>query len=195
MWGSLGRGACVAGRYRLPGQPPPNRCHKAVSAKHTIKLLESLANMIKVSRETPRQSDVVTLIRQSDELMQSLYPAESNHLVDIASLAQPHVHFFVARESGRALGCGAFVLGTNGHAEMKRVFVDPAARGKGVARAIMDALEHEAASHGLTLMQLETGIWQPEAIALYRKFGYIERGPFGAYKPDPLSLFMEKRIA
>ena len=43
-------------------------------------------------------------------------------------------------------------------------------------------------------MQLETGIRQPEAIALYRSFGYAERGPFGAYKPDPFSLFMEKRL-
>ncbi|HEY3146234.1 MAG TPA: GNAT family N-acetyltransferase [Dongiaceae bacterium] len=151
--------------------------------------------MLKVSRETPRQHDVVTLIRQSDALMQSLYPAESNHLVDIDSLAEPRVHFFVARENGRALGCGSFVLGADGRAEMKRVFVDPTARGKGVARAIMDVLEREAASHGVTLMQLETGIKQPEAIALYRKFGYVERGPFGTYKPDPLSLFMEKQLA
>ena len=151
--------------------------------------------MIEVSRETPRQSDVVALIRQSDELMQSLYPAESNHLVDVESLARPNVHLFVAREAGRALGCGAFVVGAGGQAEMKRVFVDPAARGKGVARLIMEALEREAALLGVTLMQLETGIKQPEAIALYRKFGYIERGPFSAYQPDPLSLFMEKRLA
>jgi putative acetyltransferase len=151
--------------------------------------------MIEVSRETPRQADVVALIRQSDALMQSLYPAESNHLVDVDSLAAPRVHLFVAREEGRALGCGAFVLGEDGQAEMKRVFVDPAARGKGIARLIMERLEREAAWLGVTLMQLETGIRQPEAIALYRKFGYLERGPFGAYKPDPLSLFMEKRLA
>ena len=150
--------------------------------------------MLKVSRETPRQDDVVTLIRQSDALMQSLYPAESNHLVDIDSLAAPHVHFFVAREHGRALGCGAFVLGKAGQAEMKRVFVAPAARGKGIARVLMASLEREAAALGVTLMQLETGIKQPEAIALYRKFGYAERGPFGNYKSDPLSLFMEKRL-
>ena len=150
--------------------------------------------MLKVSRETPRQDDVVTLIRQSDALMQSLYPAESNHLVDIDALAAPQVHFFVAREHGRALGCGAFVLGTDGHAEMKRVFVTPAARGKGVARVLMAALEREAAELGVTLMQLETGIKQPEAIALYREFGYTERGTFGSYQPDPLSLFMEKRL-
>ena len=151
--------------------------------------------MLAIARESPRQDDVIALIRQSDALMQSLYPAESNHLVDIESLSRPHVHVFVAREAGRALGCGAFVLGENGQAEMKRVFVDPAARGKGIARALMEALEHEAAKLGVTLMQLETGIRQPEAIALYRKSGYAERGPFGSYKPDPLSLFMEKRLA
>jgi putative acetyltransferase len=151
--------------------------------------------MITIARESPRQDDVIALIRQSDVLMQSLYPAESNHLVDVDSLTALNVHFFVAREEGRALGCGAFVLGAAGHAEMKRVFVDPAARGKGVAGAIMEALEREAAKLGVTRMQLETGIKQPEAIALYRKFGYAERGPFGAYQPDPLSLFMEKRLA
>lgn len=150
--------------------------------------------MITITRESPRQDDVVALIRQSDVLMQSLYPAESNHLVDIDALAQPQVHFFVAREDGRALGCGAFVIADGKRAEMKRVFVDPAARGKGVARLIMEALEREAAKLGIDLMQLETGIKQPEAIALYRKFGYVERGPFGGYRPDPLSLFMEKRL-
>jgi putative acetyltransferase len=151
--------------------------------------------LIAIARESPRQDDVIALIRQSDALMQSLYPAESNHLVDVESLAAFNVHFLVAREQGRALGCGAFVLGEAGQAEMKRVFVAPAARGKGVARLLMEALEREAAQRGVTLMQLETGIKQPEAIALYRKFGYAERGPFGSYQPDPLSLFMEKRLA
>lgn len=150
--------------------------------------------MITVSRETPRQDDVVALIHQSDALMQSLYPADSNHLVDVEALARPQVHFFVAREDGRALGCGAFVLGDAGTAEMKRVFVDPAARGKGVARLLMEVLEREAAKSGVITMQLETGIKQPEAVALYRRFGYVECGPFGNYKPDPLSLFMEKRL-
>jgi len=151
--------------------------------------------VIAIARESPRQDDVIALIRQSDALMQSLYPAESNHLVDVESLAALNVHFLVAREQGRALGCGAFVLGEAGQAEMKRVFVAPAARGKGIARLLMEALEREAARLGVTLMQLETGIKQPEAIALYRKFGYAERGPFGNYQPDPLSLFMEKRLA
>lgn len=151
--------------------------------------------MLSIARESPRQDDVIALIRQSDALMQSLYPAESNHLIEIEQLAAAHVYVLVARDGGRARGCGAFVLGADGRAEMKRVFVDPAARGKGVARAIMEALEREASRLGVTLMQLETGIKQPEAIALYRKLGYADRGPFGSYRPDPLSLFMEKRLA
>ena len=110
--------------------------------------------MLSIARESPRQDDVIALIRQSDALMQSLYPADSNHLADIDALARPAVHLFVAREAGRALGCGAFVLGAEGQAEMKRVFVAPAARGKGVARAIMEALEREAAMLGVTLTQL-----------------------------------------
>src|SRR5690242_20527904 len=110
-----------------------------------------------IARESPRRDDVVALIRQSDALMRSLYPAESNHLVDIESLAQPQAHLLVVRGEGRALGCGAFVLGGDGQAEMKRMFVDPAARGKGIAGIIMEALEREAAKHGVTLMQLETG--------------------------------------
>ena len=111
--------------------------------------------MIAIARESPRQDDVIALIRQSDALMRSLYPAESNHLVDVESLAAFNVHFLVAREHGRALGCGAFVLGEAGQAEMKRVFVAPAARGKGVARALMEALEREASKLGVTSEELE----------------------------------------
>lgn len=151
--------------------------------------------MITITRESPRQADAIALVRQSDALMQSLYPAESNHLIDIDALAEPRVHFFVAREDDRALGCGAFVVGDHGCAEMKRVFVAAAVRGKGIARLIMESLEREAAKLGVALMRLETGIKQPEAIALYRRFGYVERGPFGSYRPDPLSLFMEKKLA
>ncbi len=48
---------------------------------------------------------------------------------------------------------------------------------------------------GFVAVRLETGIYQPEAIGLYRKYGYVEIEPFGSYLPDPLSLFMEKRLS
>jgi putative acetyltransferase len=85
-------------------------------------------------------------------------------------------------------------LGEPGQAEIKRLFVQPAARGRGIGRALMAQLEWLAAEEGVSLLQLETGVKQPEALSLYRALGYAERGPFGAYRPDPLCLFMEKRL-
>ena len=58
----------------------------------------------------------------------------------------------------------------------------------------MHDLEGELEVRGVTLFRLETGIKQPEALGLYRKLGYRERGPFGAYVADPLSVFMEKCV-
>jgi putative acetyltransferase len=59
----------------------------------------------------------------------------------------------------------------------------------------MNHLEAEARRLGVSVLRLETGISQPEALALYRRRGYVERAPFGAYRLDPLSLFMEKTLS
>ncbi|MFT4181194.1 MAG: GNAT family N-acetyltransferase [Rhizobium sp.] len=126
---------------------------------------------------------------------ESLYPAESNHLFDLASLEKPEVTFWVARLEGEIVGCCSLVEAGDGTAEIKRMFVDPAARGRRVARKLLDTLEARAAERELTAVRLETGIYQPEAIALYRKSGYVEIEPFGDYQPDPLSLFMEKTLS
>jgi len=147
-----------------------------------------------IAPEPPRQDAVLDLIRQSDALMASLYPAESNHMLDVASLEQPEMRFFVARRDGRVVGCGALRIGSYGQAELKRMFVDPATRGLKVGRDLLARIEDEARGLGVRLIQLETGIHQPEAIGLYRRFGYRECGPFGGYGPDPLSLFMEKPL-
>ena len=81
----------------------------------------------------------------------------------------------------------------DGHyGEIKRVFVLPEHRGKGLARAIMATLESLLRREGTALARLETGVAQPEALGLYRSLGYRERAPFGTYRPDPLSVFMEK---
>src|SRR6266704_597033 len=70
----------------------------------------------------------------------------------------------------------------------------PEARGRKLGRAILMRIEEQASREGLALMRLETGIHQAEALALYRRAGYAERGPFGEYASDPLSHFMEKSI-
>jgi putative acetyltransferase len=148
---------------------------------------------ITIAREAPRQPDIIALIDALDAYQAALYPAESNHFLDVAALEAPDIRFFVARRNGAAVGCGALrVMADCG--EVKRMFVRPEARGLKIGRRILDVLETTARRERLACLRLETGIHQPEAIGLYRVAGFVERGPFGGYAPDPLSLFMEKRL-
>ncbi|PST24587.1 N-acetyltransferase [Mesorhizobium plurifarium] len=149
---------------------------------------------VTIAEESPRQPAVIRLLELSDAYAASLYPAESNHLVDLSQLEQPTVSFFVARLAGRIVGCCALVEAGDGTAEIKRMFVDPEARGLKLGRLLLSALEAKAEKLGLTAIRLETGIYQPEAIGLYKASGYVETAPFGSYRPDPLSLFMEKPV-
>jgi putative acetyltransferase len=136
------------------------------------------------------------LLQMSDEYMGALYPAESNHLESSAALAQKEVLFIGGWHDGELIACGAVKLMRDDgeYGEIKRVFVLDRFRGRGLSRRIMDFLETHLRSQKIALARLETGIRQPEALGLYRKLGYIERPPFGKYKLDPLSVFMEKRV-
>ena len=102
----------------------------------------------------------------------------------------------VARDDdGTALGCGALRVLADGVAEVKRMYVVPAARGRGVSRAVLAALEAAARERGWTTLRLETGPLQPEAIGLYSSAGYRAIAAFGAYIGDPDaegSLFFER---
>lgn len=144
--------------------------------------------------ESPRQADVEGLLAALDAYQAALYPAESNHFLDVEALAAPNVRFFVARRGGQALGCGALRIDAAGYGELKRMFVRPEARGLRLGRRILDRIEEEARRERLRCLRLETGIHQPEALGLYRAAGYEERDAFGEYKPDPLSVFMEKSL-
>jgi putative acetyltransferase len=150
--------------------------------------------MVSIAAESADQPEVRALLAQSDIYHSALYPAESNHLVDLTALTRPNVRFLVARRAGIAVGCGAVVLGAPGEAELKRMWVVAEARGLGVGSRILRALEVAANVEGARVLRLETGIRQPEALGLYRRHGYIECGPFGDYRADPLSTFFEKRL-
>jgi GNAT superfamily N-acetyltransferase len=104
----------------------------------------------------------------------------------------------VARDDdGTALGCGALRALGDGVAEVKRMYVVPAARGRGVSRAVLGALEDAARERGWTTLRLETGPRQPEAIGLYTSAGYGPVEAFGAYVGDPdaeESLFFERAL-
>lgn len=149
---------------------------------------------IVIGREPPRQEGVIRLLELSNAYAASLYPAESNHMLPLEELEQANVSFFVARDGGDVLGCASIVRYADQSGEIKRMFVDDKARGLKLGKRLLDTLEAEALKVGIDVLRLETGIYQPEAIGLYRKAGYVEIEPFGSYKPDPLSLFMEKRL-
>ena len=127
--------------------------------------------------------------------MASLYPSESNYMLDVAALQRPEVTFVVARDADEVLGCGALVLSNEGWAELKRMYVAPRARGRKLGRRLLEQLEAIALTQGATAIRLETGVKQPAAIALYRSSGFGEIGRFGDYPPDPMSVFMEKVLA
>jgi putative acetyltransferase len=148
-----------------------------------------------IAFESPDQPDVIALIADLDAYQDTLYPPESRHALDLASLKHPNVLFAVARDSeGLAIGCGAIVLYAE-FGELKRMYVSPRGRGQGVAKKLIALLESLATDVGCKLLKLETGPYQHEALALYASTGYERRGPFGNYTDDPLSVFMQKHIA
>jgi putative acetyltransferase len=147
-----------------------------------------------IAIERPDQSEVVRFIEELDAHQMPLYPLESHHGIDIAALCGPNVAFAVARSSdGRAVGCGAVVLGEE-CAELKRMYVLPASRGQGIGKALLEFLESQASAAGMRVFRLETGSKQPEAIDFYSRSGYVRCGPFGDYTDDPHSVFMSKDL-
>jgi len=147
-----------------------------------------------ITFESPDQPEIIALIADLDAYLLALYPPESVYALDINTLTQPHVRFAVARNrEGAAAGCGAIVL-TPEYAEVKRMFVHPAARGTGAAKRLLAKLEEAAREAGCPAMVLETGPDQPEALGLYERLGFARRGPYGDYADDPLSVFMEKPL-
>ncbi len=144
----------------------------------------------------PDDEQAQGLMRQADELMASLYPAESNHLDGVDVLMKPNVLFVGVYKAETLVGCGAVkILNDDGdYGEIKRIFVSPEHRGEGISVEIMTFLERHLRESEIHVARLEVGVKQPEALGLYRKLGYVERGPFGAYREDPLSVFMEKTL-
>lgn len=150
--------------------------------------------MISIAFESPDQADVIGLIAELDVYQSSLYPPESHHALDLTSVPAAQVLFVVARdENGIAVACGGVVL-NNEYGEIKRMYVRPTHRGLSLARKMLTLLESEVKKLGCTVLKLETGPYQPEALALYTIFGYERCGPYAHYTDDPLSVFMQKTL-
>ena len=149
---------------------------------------------LEIRREDPAAADVRALIDELDQYLIGLYDPDENHLLEIESLRGPDVSFFVARNDGAALACGALRVIAPGVGEVKRIYASSRARGQGLGRRILAALENHARGLGLREMKLETGDRQPEALALFRAFGFQPCAPFGDYQQGVTSLFFVKPV-
>jgi putative acetyltransferase len=147
-----------------------------------------------IEAASPRSLEAGELIAELDAYLGKLYPPERNYLLDVESLCAPEITFLVARCNGAAVGCGALRRLDEASAEIKRMYVRPHYRGHGVGRAVLAALEEQARSSGMHALLLETGVDQPEALALYESRGYRRRERYGEYRDESSSVFMEKLL-
>lgn len=151
-----------------------------------------------VSFEHP---DATKLIEEVQQEYVSRYGDPDFTPVDPAEFAPPDGLFLIGYVGSAPGVCGGWRAHDApepplepGDAEMKRLYVVPALRGRGLARTMLAELERTALEAGRTRMVLETGIKQPEAIALYRSTGYADMPGFGVYAGDPLSRCLAKRL-
>jgi GNAT superfamily N-acetyltransferase len=144
--------------------------------------------------ESPGSAAAQRLIAALDEEILERYPGEPTNGIDVAEFDAAGGVFVVCYLNGVAAACGAF-RPFEDSAEIKRMYVMPSLRGRGLARAILDFLEAEAVRRGFSRAILETGRQMTEALGLYRSRGWTEIPVFGTYAGDPKSICFEKHLA
>ncbi len=152
---------------------------------------------IVVGPDLPSRPDVVSLLEEHLADMYATSPPESVHALDLAALLRPEITFVTARDGdGTLLGCGALKRLDDGHGELKSMRTTAAARGRGVAAAVLEHLLVLATERGHTRVSLENGPQEYFAAArrLYGRHGFVECGPFGDYSLDPHSVFMTREL-
>lgn len=103
--------------------------------------------------------------------------------------------FLVGRIDGQAVACGGIARYDETTAEIRRMYVVPEARGRGLSRPLLSALEEEARALGYSFARLETGKLQAAAIGLYASAGFGPIPRYGPFANDPKSVCFEKRLA
>jgi len=153
---------------------------------------------IEITAARSPSQDVRDLVGELERLLAGLYTPEQQHGLRLDDLFQPHIRFFVASLDGMAAGCGGVAL-CEDYAEVKRMYARTVARGRGVARALLERIEAEARDVGLAVLRLETGVHSHDALRFYERAGFRRRGPFGPYASMAApaiatSLFYEKTL-
>jgi putative acetyltransferase len=149
---------------------------------------------VTIAQERPDSAAAMGLVAELEAVLNPHYPPASRHGYSVDKLIREGVHFFVLRAAGEPAGCGGIPF-YPGFGELKRMFVRDGWRGKGLGYAMLEHLAAHARTNGCGVLRLETGIHQQEAIRLYERWGFLRIAAFPPYKPDPSSIFYEKRLA
>lgn len=134
------------------------------------------------------------LMREMWVYLDALYGNTATTPHDLRGMEDPSSAFIIAREASAAVGCAALRPMSAEIAEVKRLYVRPEMRGKGVARQLMATLEQIATDVGFREIWLETGLPQVAAIRLYEQLGYTTIAPYGEYKDEPDSVCYAKSL-
>jgi putative acetyltransferase len=140
--------------------------------------------------------EIVDLLREHLENMHEITPPESIHALGLEVLRSPNITFWTAWEGTTLLGCGALKELDANSGEVKSMRTANAHRRRGVASKILEHIIKEAEQRAYNCLYLETGAF-PEfapARALYTRYGFEYRGPFGEYIDDSNSVFMIKKL-
>lgn len=161
--------------------------------------IESAAGMmgpVEIEIDDPTRADVTAFLTEHLTDMYATSPAESVHALDVEALTVPSITFWTAREDGLLLGCGALRELDPTHGEIKSMRTTAAARGRGVADAVLAEMTRTAIERGYRRLSLETGVEDYFAAArrLYARNGFVDCEPFGAYRPDRHSVFLTKEL-
>lgn len=146
-------------------------------------------------REEPYDGPAAaTLVAQVQQEYVARYGGPDEAPVDPDEFGPPDGRFLVGYLDGEPVACGGIRRLDPHTAELKRMYVVPAARGRGLSRVVLGALEDLARRLGCRRVVLETGLRQPEAIRLYETSGYQPIEGFGHYAGEPLSLSFGKAL-
>jgi len=152
-----------------------------------------MSEVVTIAPGDPLDPGASALLDASQALMVRLYSAEENHFLSHEALRGPDVRFLVARLGERPVGCCAVRL-CDGYGEIKSFYVDEAARGHGIGRKLIAAIEDQARADSLPVLNLETGELLDAACRLYQRMGYTRCPPFGDYVDNGSSVFMTKTL-
>ena len=142
---------------------------------------------MQIHATSPADEEASLLMHELDLELAGRYPDHPATGIVAAEFEKQGGYFVVAKDEDTLLGCGAFRPVNNYCAEIKRMFVRPAARQRGIARSILRHLEEEIRRRKFLSIVVETGYRQPEAMALYEAEGFFPIPPFLGYVGNPVS--------